>query len=122
VNLVVEDAEGGAVVIRWSEPAVLDAANADELREQVADVQARSPRIVFDMGQVEFIDSAIIGALVGFLRRARASGGDVKLAGLTPDIETIFEVTRLNRVFSIHPSVDAALDDFRTASKTEAGD
>ena len=122
MNLVVEDAEGGAVVIRWSEPAVLDAANAEELREQVAEVQARSPRIVFDMGQVEFIDSAIIGALVGFLRRTRASGGDVKLAGLTPDIETIFEITRLNRVFSIHPSVDAALDDFRTASLTEAGD
>ena len=50
------------------------------------------------------------------------AGGDVKLAGLTPDIETIFEITRLHRVFSIHPSVDAALDDFRTASKTEAGD
>ena len=57
---------------------------------------------------------SIIGALVGFLRRTRAAGGDVKLAGLTPDIETIFEVTRLHRVFSIHPTVSAALDDFGT--------
>ena len=114
MNLVVEEAAGGAMVISWAEPAVLDAANAEELREQVSEVQARSPRIVFDMAQVEFIDSSIIGALVGFLRRTRAAGGDVKLAGLTPDIETIFEVTRLHRVFSIHPTVSAALDDFGT--------
>ncbi len=115
MNLRVEEAPGGTVIISWTEPAVLDAANADELRQRVSEVQARCPRIVFDMGQVEFIDSSIIGALVGFLRRTRAAGGDVKLAGLTPDIETIFEVTRLHRVFSIHPTVAAALEDFGTA-------
>lgn len=114
MNLNVEEHPSGTVIISWTEPAVLDAANAEELRQQVGEIQAHCPRIVFDLRQVEFIDSSIIGALVGFLRRTRAAGGDVKLAGLTPDIETIFEVTRLHRVFSIHPTVDAALADFGT--------
>lgn len=114
MNLNVEEHPSGTIIISWTGPTVLDAANAEELRQQVGEVQARCPRIVFDLGQVEFIDSSIIGALVGFLRRTRAAGGDVKLAGLTPDIETIFEVTRLHRVFSIHPTVGAALADFGT--------
>jgi anti-sigma B factor antagonist len=46
------------------------------------------------------------------LRRARQAGGDVKLAALHPDIEMIFELTHLQRVFRIFPTVDGAAQDF----------
>ena len=114
MTLLVDERPDGTVLISWSERAVLDASNADELRRRVGEVEARCARLIFDMSWVEFVDSAIIGALVGFLRRTRAAGGDTKLVGLTPDVETIFEVTRLQRVFGVHPSVDAAVRDFGT--------
>ena len=72
--------------------------------------------MVFDMSRVEFIDSSVIGALVGFMRKARDAGGDVKLAALTPDIETIFELTRLQKVFQIHDSVEEAVREFEGAT------
>ena len=110
--LVKDEKSGGVAVIGLAEPAVLDAANVDELRERVGEIEANHSRIVFDMSQVEFIDSSVIGALAGLMRAARDAGGDVKLAGISPDIATIFELTRLDRVFSIHPSVDEAVQDF----------
>lgn len=112
MNLVVDQQPDGIVVIGWSEPVDLDASNVEEFRRRVHEIERDQNRIVIDMTQVEFIDSSSIGALVGFLRRARAAGGDVKLAGLSPDIETIFELTRLQRVFRIHPELSAALKDF----------
>src|SRR5881397_914353 len=115
MNLMIEERPDGVAVVSWGERTALDASNADELRRRVGDVQAHCARLIFDMSQVDFIDSSIIGALVGFLRRTRAAGGDTKLAGITPDVETIFEVTRLQRVFSIHASVSAAAAEFGTA-------
>ncbi len=115
MNLVIDERPDGIAVISWTEPSVLDASNVSELRERVAQVEQHYARLVFDMSQVEFIDSSVIGALVGFLRKARAMGGDVKLAEVTPDIETILELTRLQRVFRIHPSVEAAIRDFDVA-------
>lgn len=114
MNLVIVERPEGIAVVSWGERSALDASKAEELRQRVGDVLARCPRLLFDMSQVDFVDSSIIGALVGFLRRTRAVGGDVKLAAMTPDVEMIFEVTRLQRVFSIHPSVGAAVEDFGT--------
>ncbi len=114
MNLVVDERPDGIVVLGWAEPTVLDASNADELRQRVNAVEREHSRLVIDMSQVEFVDSSIIGALVGLLRRARTAGGDVKLAALHPDVEMIFELTRLQRVFRILPSVEEAVEDFAT--------
>src|SRR5947208_1072646 len=114
MNLVVDERPGEIVVVSWSEPTILDASNADELRQSMSAVERAHSRLVFDMSQVEFVDSSTIGALVGLLRRVRAAGGDVKLAALHPDIEMIFELTRLQRVFRILPSVAEAVQDFET--------
>jgi anti-sigma B factor antagonist len=115
MSMEVTERADGISIIGWSDSVALDAADAPELRTEVSGLLIRCSRLVFDMSQVEFVDSSIIGALVGFLRRARAAGGDMKLVGLTPNVETIFEVTRLQRVFSIHPSIPAAIEEFGSA-------
>ncbi len=114
MSLQVTRRPDGIALLEWTEPVALDASNAAGLRAEVGDVLASCPRLIFDMSRVEFVDSSIIGALVGFLRRAHAAGGDVKLSGLTPNVETIFEVTRLQRVFSIHATVPEAVEEFGT--------
>ncbi len=116
MNLVVDERPNSIAVISWTEPTVLDASNADELRHRFQDVERNTSRLVLDMGQVQFVDSSIIGALVGLLRRSHAAGGDVKIAALPPELETIFELTRLQRVFRILPSVDEAVRDFDAAA------
>jgi anti-sigma B factor antagonist len=61
------------------------------------------------MEGVEFLDSTGLGVLVGALKRARAGGGSVGLACNQPKILKIFNVTGLEKVFTIYPSVDEAV-------------
>ncbi|MEM7233905.1 MAG: STAS domain-containing protein [Planctomycetota bacterium] len=66
------------------------------------------PRIVLDMGNVEYLSSAGLGQLVGLLKRARANNGDFKLCRLQNAIRELFDVMRLNTIFDLYESVDEA--------------
>ena len=107
-----DEKPGGVAVVAWSEPVSINASNAGELRESTESIVAEHPRVVLDMGRVGFVDSSGVGALVGLMNSARERGGDLKLTALSPDLDTILELTRLDRVFEIHDSVDAAVRSF----------
>lgn len=115
MDLLVDERPGGVAVVGWNGPVSIDASNAGELRERAGGVGAAHPRMVLDMGLVGFVDSSGVGALVGLMKSARERGGDLKLTGLSPDLRTILELTRLDRVFEIHPSADAAVRSFEEA-------
>ncbi len=109
MHIVIDERLGGVAVLGWEEPVSLDAADADELRECIDGTTPERSRTVIDMSNDQFLDSSIIGALVGAMRAARENGGDVELAEVNPDVRTLFELTRLDRVFRMHASVDEAL-------------
>ena len=57
----------------------------------------------FDFSQCDFIDSTGLGALVSIYKKCDEKGGSVKLKSLKPDVEKLFKLTRLDKVFEIHP-------------------
>ena len=65
--------------------------------------------LVCDLTEVGFLDSSGLSALVSGLKAARERGGFLKLAGLNEQVAKIFKLTMLDRVFELHPSVEAAL-------------
>jgi anti-sigma B factor antagonist len=69
-------------------------------------------KFIFNFGQVEFIDSFGIGELARCYSIVRQAGGDVKLASVSQRLFTILALSRLNTIFDIHPSEDAALRSF----------
>lgn len=66
------------------------------------------PKIVIDLNEVSFIDSSGLAALVSGLRSARENGGTIALSGVQPQARTVFHLTMMDRVFSIHPTPDEA--------------
>ncbi len=60
-----------------------------------------STRFVIDCSRLNFIDSMGLGVLISLLRRVRQREGDVKVAGLSDEVKTIFEITRLHRLFDV---------------------
>ena len=83
-------------------PEELDAAIAPELDRAFGNVMAAGKkRIVIDLEATSFIDSSGLAALVRALKRARAAGGNVALAGLQPPVQKVFELTRLDKAFDI---------------------
>lgn len=65
--------------------------------------------VVIDLARVEFLPSLCLGALVQILNSCKARQRRVKLAALRPAIRKTFTITRLDRVFELTDSVDAAL-------------
>lgn len=55
----------------------------------------------FDFSKCDFIDSTGLGALVSIYKKCAEKGGSVKLKSLKPEVEKLFKLTRLDRVFEI---------------------
>lgn len=88
----------------------LDAHNAQELKEYLQEVfSGGSTRLIIDLGHVRFIDSSGLGALVSGFKNALSRQGELRLCALQPQVRSMFELTRLHRVFEISPSVTDAL-------------
>ncbi len=71
-------------------------------------IQARSPRLLVDLAGVSYIDSSGLALFIEAMQRVQAYGGKFALCGLRPTVRTIFEIARLDQVFSIFNDRDAA--------------
>jgi anti-sigma B factor antagonist len=66
-------------------------------------------RIVVDLSNATYIDSAGLAALILAMQKVKGLGGKFFLAGLDQTMRSIFETSRLDQIFQIFPDVDAAL-------------
>jgi anti-sigma B factor antagonist len=104
---VYSDAPGFTVIAVSGE---IDVYTAPKLRERLIGlVESGSYQLIVDMEAVEFLDSTGLGVLVGGLKRVRAFDGWIDLVCTQSRILRIFRITGLNKVFSIHDSVPAAV-------------
>lgn len=96
----------------------LDARNAQMAKETLKQlIDSGTPHLVVDLAQVPFIDSAGLAALVSVLKLTRKVGGTMLLSGIQPQARTVFSLTMLDQVFTIHPSIEAALESLLAGSK-----
>lgn len=87
----------------------LTAAEASTVRQELLAVLANGDaKLVLDLSELTFCDSSGLSVLISALKAARGHGGDVALAGLTPPIRALIELTRLQQVFEIYDSADVA--------------
>ncbi|WP_299921173.1 STAS domain-containing protein [uncultured Pelagimonas sp.] len=98
----------GNVSVITVEAERIDAAVAisfkDKMREQMANF---SGRMILDLNKVSFIDSSGLGAIVAAMKLMPA-GGKLELAGLTPAVDKVFRMTRMDSIFTIHDSAQEA--------------
>jgi anti-sigma B factor antagonist len=83
-------------------------AEAAALSGEIAELARRTRRIVIDLGGVEMIDAAGLGALISVALTAQASQCSVTLAAPGNLILELLELTKLTSVFEVHPTLDAA--------------
>jgi anti-sigma B factor antagonist len=72
-------------------------------------IDKKPERIVVDLSQVSYIDSAGLAALIEAMQKVEGYGGKFVLAGLQETVRSIFEISRLDQVFQIFPDADTAL-------------
>ncbi|MBD3306978.1 anti-sigma factor antagonist [candidate division KSB3 bacterium] len=92
----------------------LDIATVSNMRSDIEAVIAAGHRkILFDLDDLEQIDSSGIGAIIALFKKVRSNRGDVKISRLRGQPKEIFSLLRLDRVFEMYDDFDKALTSFQ---------
>lgn len=108
MNLLTEKSNG--VVILSIKEQRLDAHNSGELKDRLLRLlENGNTHLIVDLQEVRFIDSSGLGALLSGYKNANLHQGSLALCGLQPRVQSMFELTRLHRVFETYPNLEEAL-------------
>ena len=75
-------------------------------------IAKKAPKIVVSLSKVTYVDSSGLATLVEILKHMRAYGGKMRLTGLSPKIKSLFEITKLEKLFEIMASEEEAVSTF----------
>ena len=99
----------------------VDLYTAPEFKQQLLEVIGQGGKqVVVDFSGTTFIDSTTLGVLVGGVKRLRTNEGQLSLVCSDRNITKIFEITGLDRVFTIYPTRDEAVSKVKSAGKPPA--
>ena len=85
----------------------LDAYTVGTFRERLAELSTAS-RLLIDLSDVPFMDSAGLGALIGGIRRAREAEGEVAVACSRPTLTRLLHTTGFDRIVPVTDTVPEA--------------
>ena len=95
----------------------VDLYTAPEFKQQLLDViNQGAKQVIVDFTGTTFIDSTTLGVLVGGVKRLRPEGGQLSLVCGDRNITKIFEITGLDRVFTIYATRDEAVGKLSASS------
>jgi anti-sigma B factor antagonist len=108
MQIALESRQNGVAVVRPS--GRLDFATAAAAREFLAAALAEGHRrLVVDLGAVESVDSAGLGAMIYGVRKARQAGGDLSIVDPHDRVRLLMSLTALDQIIDRHATLDEAL-------------
>ena len=85
---------------------------ADHFKQLVSEEIEKGERnLIISFKNVEYLDSSFLGALVSVLKHLLPLKGQLILTDLNSDIENLFELTRLNKIFNLKQDLKTAMLD-----------
>lgn len=110
-RLEVEDI-GDITVVNFVDKKILDEQNIQKIGEDLFSLVDEMGRrkLVLNFKNVEFLSSAALGKLITLNRKLQSAGGKLALCKIDPQIYEVFEITKLNKLFTIHKEEQEAID------------
>lgn len=105
LDITVTEADDHVVVRPAGE---LDAYTVAQFREALGELAGTS-RVLIDLSEVPFMDSAGLGALIGAIRRIRDAGGEVAVSSTRAPISRLLHTTGFDRIVTVADSPEGAL-------------
>ncbi len=104
-----EDRREGRLLVAKVLDSRLDAKIAHEFKERMANlIEQGAKSVVLDLSNVDFIDSSGLGAIVSSLK-VLGRRGDFAISGTSETVNTMFRLTRMDKVFRIFNTEDEAI-------------
>jgi anti-sigma B factor antagonist len=118
-DIKTENVNGDTYVISLA--GEVDLYTAPEFKQQLLEVIGQGGKeVIVDFSETTFIDSTTLGVLVGGVKRLRTNDGQLSLVCSDRNITKIFEITGLDRVFTIYPSREEAVANTGSSSQASA--
>lgn len=112
--LKMTDREVNGITVVAMDGRIVLGEESGALRERIKSLlNDKKTKIVLDMGNVTYIDSAGLGTLVATYHSARQQGAALKLVNLGQKFREVLQVTKLLTVFEVHDNEASALASFK---------
>lgn len=104
--------QGKVQVVEFEDRKILEEMIITQIGEQLSElVEAEpQPRLALDFKNVEHLSSAALGVLITLSKQIEERQGKLALANIQPQIYEVFKITRLNKLFNIQNTTDAAVE------------
>jgi anti-sigma B factor antagonist len=101
-------------IVELRDNKILDELNIAEIGQALSGmVESRErPKLLLDFAQVDHLSSAALSMLINVHNRIKQRNGQLRLANIKPPIREVFEITKLNRLFTLYEGRDKALQSF----------
>lgn len=102
----IKSTESGGIVVVEVEGEI-NITTSPELKKSFDSI--RTAKVVINMQNVGYIDSSGLATLVELLKKVKQKGGNLSLSQVSEKVRSLFEITKLDRLFSIYSSNEEAL-------------
>lgn len=104
----------GIVTIGFIDRNILDEANIQKIGDEISRIveEQPTPRLLINFENVDHLSSAALGTLITINNKVRNKEGQLRLAGIDPQIYEIFKITNLVKLFKVHDTPEDAMKSF----------
>ena len=101
-------------VVEFTNNRILDEANIADIGNTLKGLieDKENPKLLLDFSTVDHLSSAALGMLINVNKRVKELNGQLRLTNIKPQIFEVFVITKLNKLFKIHPTRTEALSSF----------
>jgi len=90
----------------------LDASNCQEFKDAIHNILETPNKVIFNMENIQFVDSSGCGTLNACIRRIKKKGGEIKICNVMDQVGAIFRLIKLDRIFHICDTLEDGIHAF----------
>ncbi len=113
-RLRVKQTTTGVTQVEFIDRNILDEANIHQIGEEITGLvdSAPTPKLLISFANVDHLSSAALGTLITVNNKIKGRKGQLRLANIDPQIGEVFKITKLDKLFQIHDTTEAAMASF----------
>jgi anti-sigma B factor antagonist len=108
-QLVVQPMPDAGLIVKFKQSRITEADDVREVRDELTSLVAPERLLLLDFTNVDYLGSAVIGAIIRAQRELKKLAGTITICGLHAQFEELFRVLRLDQSFDIYPDLESAL-------------
>jgi len=110
-TMTCSERKGNAVIVRFSSPVDLSELTIDQFGKEMGDLLGTpdTRNLVLNFGNVRFMSSSALAKLISLRKTMAARSGRLAVCHLSPDIQKVFQLMRLDRLIPVHETEEGAV-------------